>query len=128
MSYVPNFGELPYSHFLRVCVCVCVCVCMYVCVKLLQSCALLQGIFLTQGSNLCLLSPASAGGFFTTDATSYYRHCGMSASSVSSLRNTLPLHPYNLFLSNSYLIFRTKFLFHHPVALIFALLVPEHSE
>ena len=104
------------------------CMCVCVCIKLLQSCALLQGIFLTQGSNLCLLSPASAGGFFTTDATSYYRHCGMSAPSVSSLRNTLPLHPYNLFLSNSYLIFRTKFLFHHPVALIFALLVPEHSE
>ena len=32
--------------------------------------ALLQGIFLTQGSNLCLfMSPALAGGFFTTDAT-----------------------------------------------------------
>ena len=31
---------------------------------------LLQGIFLTQGSNLCLLtSPALAGGFFTTTAT-----------------------------------------------------------
>ena len=26
----------------------------------------LQSIFLTQGSNLCLLSPALAGGFFTT--------------------------------------------------------------
>ena len=31
--------------------------------------ALLQGIFLTQGSNPCLLSPALAGGFFTTSAT-----------------------------------------------------------
>ena len=32
--------------------------------------ALLQGIFLTQRSNLCLLSlPALAGGFFTTSAT-----------------------------------------------------------
>ena len=30
--------------------------------------ALLQGIFLTQGSNL-LMSPALAGGFFTTSAT-----------------------------------------------------------
>ena len=29
--------------------------------------ALLQGIFPTQGSNLCLLSPALAGGFFTTE-------------------------------------------------------------
>ena len=33
-------------------------------------CALLQGIFLTQGSNLCLLClPALAGGFFTLSAT-----------------------------------------------------------
>ena len=33
-------------------------------------CALLQGIFPTQGSNLCLLvSLALAGGFFTTSAT-----------------------------------------------------------
>ena len=31
--------------------------------------ALLQGIFPTQGSNLRLLSPALAGGFFTTSAT-----------------------------------------------------------
>ena len=31
--------------------------------------ALLQGIFPTQGSNLHLLSPALAGGFFTTSAT-----------------------------------------------------------
>ena len=30
---------------------------------------LLQGVFLTQGSNLCLMSPALAGGFFTTNAT-----------------------------------------------------------
>ena len=28
---------------------------------------LLQGIFPTQGLNLCLLSPVSAGGFFTTE-------------------------------------------------------------
>ena len=98
----------------------CMCVCVCVCVKLLQSCALLQGIFLTQGSNLCLLSPALAGRFFTTSATSYYRHCGMSAPSISSLRNTfptLPLHSYRLFLTNSYLTFRTKFLCHHPMAL-----------
>ena len=33
-------------------------------------CALLQGIFLTQESNLCLLRlPALAGGFFTTSTT-----------------------------------------------------------
>ena len=31
--------------------------------------ALLQGIFPTQGSNLCLTSPALAGGLFTTSAT-----------------------------------------------------------
>ena len=31
--------------------------------------ALLQGIFLTQGLNLCLISPALAGGFFTTSIT-----------------------------------------------------------
>ena len=31
--------------------------------------ALLQGIFPTQGSNLCLMSPALAGGFFTTSTT-----------------------------------------------------------
>ena len=31
--------------------------------------AFLQGIFPTQGSNLCLMSPASAGMFFTTSAT-----------------------------------------------------------
>ena len=31
--------------------------------------ALLQGIFLTQGWNSYLLSPALAGGFFTTPAT-----------------------------------------------------------
>ena len=31
--------------------------------------ALLQGISLTWGSNPCLLSPALAGGFFTTSAT-----------------------------------------------------------
>ena len=31
--------------------------------------ALLQGIFLTQGPNLCLMSPALAGRFFTTSAT-----------------------------------------------------------
>ena len=31
--------------------------------------ALLQGIFPTQGLNLCLLSPALAGGFFTTSDT-----------------------------------------------------------
>ena len=31
--------------------------------------ALLQGIFLTWGSNLRLTSPALAGGFFTTRAT-----------------------------------------------------------
>ena len=30
---------------------------------------LLQGIFLTQGSNLCLLSPELADGFFTTSST-----------------------------------------------------------
>ena len=29
--------------------------------------ALLQGIFLTQGSNPCLMSPALAGRFFTTE-------------------------------------------------------------
>ena len=29
---------------------------------------ILQGIFLTQGSNLCLLSPALAGEFFTTES------------------------------------------------------------
>ena len=31
--------------------------------------ALLQGIFLTQGSNLGLMSPALADGFFTSNAT-----------------------------------------------------------
>ena len=31
--------------------------------------SLLQGIFPTQGSNLCLTSPTLAGGFFTTSAT-----------------------------------------------------------
>ena len=31
--------------------------------------ALLHGIFLIQGSNPCLLSPALTGGFFTTSAT-----------------------------------------------------------
>ena len=31
--------------------------------------ALLHGIFPTQGSNLCLMSPALEGGFFTTSAT-----------------------------------------------------------
>ena len=31
--------------------------------------ALLQGIFLTQGSNPSLMSPALAGGFFTTSTT-----------------------------------------------------------
>ena len=31
--------------------------------------ALLQGIFPTQGLNWCLMSPAVAGGFFTTSAT-----------------------------------------------------------
>ena len=31
--------------------------------------ALLQGIFLTQGSNTSLESPALAGGFFTASAT-----------------------------------------------------------
>ena len=30
--------------------------------------ALLQGIFLTQGLNLCLMSPALASRFFTTSA------------------------------------------------------------
>ena len=30
---------------------------------------LLQGIFLTQGLNPCLISPALAGRFFTTSAT-----------------------------------------------------------
>ena len=30
---------------------------------------LLQGIFPTQGSNPCLMSPALAGGFFTTSTT-----------------------------------------------------------
>ena len=29
----------------------------------------LQGVFPTQGSNLSLMSPAPAGGFFTTSAT-----------------------------------------------------------
>ena len=37
-------------------------------VRILEWVALLQGIFLTQGSNLCL-SPAMAGGFFTTSTT-----------------------------------------------------------
>ena len=32
-------------------------------------CALLQGIFLTQGANPCLKSPALACGFFTTSTT-----------------------------------------------------------
>ena len=32
-------------------------------------CALLQGIFLIQGSNLCLMSPTLAGRFFTTSPT-----------------------------------------------------------
>ena len=32
--------------------------------------ALLQGIFLTQELNLCLMSPALAGRYFTTSATS----------------------------------------------------------
>ena len=31
--------------------------------------ALFQGIFVTQGFNLCLMSPALAGRFFTTSAT-----------------------------------------------------------
>ena len=31
--------------------------------------ALLQGIFSTQGSNPCLMSPALAGGFFTISTT-----------------------------------------------------------
>ena len=35
---------------------------------------LLQGVFLTQGSNLCLLRlPALAGGFFTAELTSEAR-------------------------------------------------------
>ena len=80
-------------------VCVCVCVCARVPAKSIQSCstlcdtmdcsppgplcqrdspgknpgvgchALLQGIYLTQGLNPCLMSPALAGGFFTTSAT-----------------------------------------------------------
>ena len=33
--------------------------------------ALLQGIFLTPGWNQCLMSPALAGGFFTTSASIY---------------------------------------------------------
>ena len=76
------------------CVCVCVCVCVCIHAKLLQSyltlcdpmdcsppgspvhgdslgtvgcCALLQGIFLTQGMNICLLH--WPGGFFTTGTT-----------------------------------------------------------
>ena len=38
--------------------------------RILEWAALFQGIFATQGSNLCLLSlPALAGGFFTNSAT-----------------------------------------------------------
>ena len=38
--------------------------------------ALLQGIFLTQGSNLCLLHlPALAGGFFFTTSATWEPHC-----------------------------------------------------
>ena len=37
---------------------------------------LLQVMFLTQGSNPCLLSPTLAGGFFTTRATGKPRHSG----------------------------------------------------
>ena len=33
--------------------------------RILEWLAILQGIFPTQGSNLCLMSPALAGGFFT---------------------------------------------------------------
>ena len=33
---------------------------------------LLQGIFPTQRSNLCLMSPALAGGFFTTSALPFF--------------------------------------------------------
>ena len=44
--------------------------------------ALLQGIFLTQGSKTHLLSPALAGGFFTTSAT-------LEAHTVKRLEFTL---------------------------------------
>ena len=49
-------------------------------------CALLQGIFPAQGSNLCLLHlPALAGGFFTTSTT------WEGASLISHLVKNLPV-------------------------------------
>ena len=72
-------------------VCVCVCVCVQLCLTLCDPVAVacqapltmefsmqqywsglpfpLQGIFLTQGSNPALESPALAGEFFTTSAS-----------------------------------------------------------
>ena len=46
-----------------------------------------QGIFLTQGHNLCLTSPALAGGFFTTGAT-WEATCAVS--SVKFSRSVMP--------------------------------------
>ena len=86
----PATMTLQNSRFLCVCVCVCVCVCAQLhptlcspmdCTRFLcpwnflgkntgVGChALFQEIFPTQGLNPHLLSPATAGGFFTTSAT-----------------------------------------------------------
>ena len=51
--------------------------------------ALLQGIFPTQGSNLNLLSPALAGGFFTTESSVRPQRC---------LRDHIPTNTANEWL------------------------------
>ena len=63
-----------------------------------------KGIFLTQGSNPCLLSPALAGGFFTTSITlealldcSDSQNCSPNQNHLDDLKQTsgpLPLSFY----------------------------------
>ena len=64
--------------------------------------ALLQGIFLTQGSNLHLMSPATAGRFFTTSTTwkaHYLVWClpnGFHCNSVGNTHRKLSLSSFSL--------------------------------
>ena len=70
--------------------------------------ALLQGIFLTQGLNLSLMSPTLAGGFFTISAT----------WKASSALDYIPVMKKIMHFLSPYL-FRISFFPEHPFCLTF---------
>ena len=142
-------------------VCVCVCVCVYSVTSIVSNSlrphglqptrlhcpwdspgtntgvgchAFLQGIFPTQGSNPCLMSPALAGRFFTT-STTWEAHVvdyqktktGLGSQLDGDLDSTPPPPP--VFMSSLQSAwFRADALGHiQPVCLCFCSVVTEHG-